>query len=267
MTVENLEIYCVTNKPVSFLEKIEINLAGVGKKKFEKKYILSNTGENIFYKESYYSELTFHYWYWKNKLDLSSNDWVGFCQKRRFWVKSDSDIININKNNISEHILTKPEDDWDNYESFICKPISINNIKKMKLLKRGWRSLIKSPLILFDIKKQNIKLHFDMHHGYGNLEKASKLLPKEDAKEFQIYINSNTIFNPHIMYISKSIVLDKWFRTLFTWLFKCESLFGFEKLKGYDTGRLYAYLAERYASFWFKKYTRFKEQSWVFIDD
>ena len=69
------------------------------------------------------------------------------------------------------------------------------------------------------------------------------------------------------MYISKSIVLDKWFRTLFNWLFKCEGLFGFEKLKGYDTGRLYAYLAERYASFWFKKYTRFKEQSWVFIDD
>ena len=71
-----------------------------------------------------------------------------------------------------------------------------------------------------------------MHHGYGNLEKASKLLPKEDVQEFQTYINSNTTFNPHIMYISKSIVLDKWFRTLFTWLFKCETLFGFEKIEG-----------------------------------
>ena len=84
MTNKNLEVYCVTNKPVSFLENIEINLAGVGKNKFEKKYILSNTGENIFYKESYYSELTFHYWYWKNKLDLLSNNWVGFCQKEDF---------------------------------------------------------------------------------------------------------------------------------------------------------------------------------------
>ena len=75
------------------------------------------------------------------------------------------------------------------------------------------------------------------------------------------------MFNPHIMYISKSKILDIWFRTLFNWLSKCEDIFGFENLRGYDTGRLYAYLAERYASFWFKKYTKYKEQSWTFIDE
>ena len=40
----------------------------------------------------------------------------------------------------------------------------------------------------------------------------------------------------------------------------------FENLKGYDTERLYAYLAERYLSFWFKKYTKYKEQPWVFVE-
>ena len=137
----------------------------------------------------------------------------------------------------------------------------------MKLIKRGWKSLIKSPSIFFDTKKQNIKLHFDMHHGYGNLEKATHLLPKEDIKDFLIYIENSTMLNPHIMYISKSKILDTWFRTLFNWLSKCEDIFGFENLRGYDTGRLYAYLAERYASFWFKKYTIYKEQSWAFIDE
>jgi hypothetical protein len=29
---------------------------------------------------------------------------------------------------------------------------------------------------------------------------------------------------------------------------------------------LYAYLAERYLSFWFKKYTVYKEHPWVFIE-
>ena len=34
---------------------------------------------------------------------------------------------------------------------------------------------------------------------------------------------------------------------------KCENVFGFNKLEGYETTRIYAYLAERYLSYWFKK--------------
>ena len=57
-----------------------------------------------------------------------------------------------------------------------------------------------------------------------------------------------------------------WFINLFSWLERCENEFGFENLKGYDTGRLYAYLAERYASFWFKKYTKSLEWPVVYCD-
>ena len=35
--------------------------------------------------------------------------------------------------------------------------------------------------------------------------------------------------------------------------------FGFEKLKGYDQTRLYAFLAERYMPFWFRKYTSYND--------
>ena len=42
--------------------------------------------------------------------------------------------------------------------------------------------------------------------------------------------------------------------------------FGFNNLSGYDTTRIYAYLSERYLSFWFKKYTNYKEQAWTFLD-
>ena len=45
-----------------------------------------------------------------------------------------------------------------------------------------------------------------------------------------------------------------------------EKEFGFKNLKGYDKTRIYAYLAERYLSFWFKKYTKYKEHPWIFID-
>ena len=61
-------------------------------------------------------------------------------------------------------------------------------------------------------------------------------------------------------------VLEKWFTTVFSWLERCEEEFGFVSLKGYDTERLYAYLAERYLSFWFTKYTSYREHPWAFID-
>jgi len=139
-------------------------------------------------------------------------------------------------------------------------------MKKIKIFKRGFRSLFRDPSILYNKKKQTIKLHFDMHHGYGVIEKAIKYLKKEDRNDFMNYITSKTYFNPHIMFISKKNVLDNWFKDLFKWLFKCEKEFGLSKLKGYEQQRLYAYLAERYMSFWFKKNTRYLEWHWTFFE-
>ncbi len=262
-----LNIYCVTNKIIPHLENLGLKLAGVGDYNFTSDYLLSNTKDNIFYKEKIYSELTFHYWYWKNILDLKDTSWNGFSQRRRHWIKSTSKKKDINNYNLADHILVKPENDWEKYESIICAPLRVNQVKKMKILKRGFKSMIKNPSILFDENKQNLQLHFDMHHGYGNLKKAIRVLDKEDRDDFDDYVNSKTKFNPHIMYISKNIVLNKWFNNLFPWLERCEKIFGYDNLKGYDTGRLYAYLAERYSSFWFKKYTNFKEQPWTFLNE
>ena len=39
-----------------------------------------------------------------------------------------------------------------------------------------------------------------------------------------------------------------------------------KNLKGYDQKRLYAYLAERYLSFWFKKHTKYIEWDWAFFE-
>ena len=147
------------------------------------------------------------------------------------------------------------------------KPINVKGAKKMKILKRGWRSVIKNPLILFDDTYHNLKLHFDMHHGFGNLDLAIDLLDADDKNDFSTYVNTNTKFNPHIMFIAKVGIINKWFDKLFPWLERCEKKIGFKNLSGYDTKRLYAYLAERYLSFWFKKYTVYKEQPWTFIEN
>ena len=82
--MSKLEMYCVTNKRLKFLESSNYNLSWVGSEKCPENYLKSSGKINIFQKEKYYSELTFHYWYWKNLLDLKSDNWIGFCQKRRF---------------------------------------------------------------------------------------------------------------------------------------------------------------------------------------
>ena len=64
--------------------------------------------------------------------------------------------------------------------------------------------MIKEPSLFFNKGKRNIKFHFDMMHGKGNLDKAIDLLDKKDKKDFLNYVNSNVFFYPHNMFICKS---------------------------------------------------------------
>ena len=262
------EIFCVTNKHLKFFEKIDYNLAAVGKDKFPPKYIKCDTGENIFYKEENYSELTFHYWFWKNRLNKHKdrNNWIGFCQKRRFWLQKKENINDLSLNVISSKLLKTVPEEWKNHDSVICEPIDLTSPKKIKVLKKGWKNFIKDPTILFNKRKQTVKLHFDMFHGYGKLDQAIDVMHEKDQLEFRNFVNQSTSFNPHIMFIAKPDIINKWFFDLFSWLSKCESIFGFKELKGYETKRLYAYLSERYLSFWFRKYANYIEWPYIFID-
>ena len=262
----NLKTYCVSNLANSNLEKLDLTLVGVGENEFPQNYITCKKGENIQNKEKYYSELTFHYWFWKNELKNMNDDiWIGFCQKRRFWIKDEYSKIN-NIEDLKKNILRSIPNEWDNYDAFICEPIQVSPAKKIKLIKRGWRNWIKDPSILFNKNKHNIKLQFDMFHGYGNLDKAINLMKSDQKDKFRKYVNINTKFNPNIMVISKKLILNKWFNELFDWLFPCERIFGFDNLSGYDTGRLYAYLSERYLSFWFNEFYKVKSCPWIFFD-
>ena len=265
--MSNIKIYCVTDKEVSFLDNLTYEIGWVGRTETPKNYIECNKKDNIFFKEKYYSELTFHYWYWKNLQDLNVNkDWVGFCQKRRFWSNTRTNNIKSHDISSGNFFLNKAPLSWKNYDSIICDPIDLNNVNIIKIFKRGFRSVIRDPLILFNKNRRTIKLHFDMHHGFDNLIKAANLLEKEDRSDFIEYINVSTSFHPHIMFIAKPKIVNLWFSALFPWLSRCEKLFGFENLNGYDTQRLYAYLAERYLSFWFKKHTKSLSHPWIFFD-
>ena len=126
--------------------------------------------------------------------------------------------------------------------------------------------MLRNPQALFK-SKRSIRFQFDMFHGNGNLDKAVNLLPDKDRDDFYNFIREEISFSQGNMFITKSSkIIDAYFKDVFSWLKKCEKVFGFKNLQGYDTQRLYAFLAERYLSFWFRKHTRFTTWPWRFYE-
>ena len=149
----------------------------------------------------------------------------------------------------------------------MCDALPTNKFKKMKFLKGGLRIIFKNPSYLFDKNKRNIKFHFDLMHGYNNLDKAIELLDKENRNDFKDFVNTKTSFNPHNMFICKSKkILKDYYSTVFPWLERCEKLFGFENLKGFGEIRIYGFLAERFLSYRFQKNSKYKTMPIIFYD-
>ena len=265
MTGNNINMYSITHKRVKFLEETSYNLINVGKDSISERYLNCDTGENIIHKEKFYSELTFHYWFWKNKLDVKKDDWIGFCQRRRFWTKIKINEENLENKFLKQNLLEKIPNEFDQYESFMCERTHVNNIKKMKMLKKGLKSILKKPSIFFNPEKQSLKFQFEMMHGYNILEKAIELLDEKDKHDFKNFMENKVSFNAHNMFITKPKYLNLWYKNIFSWLSRCEEVLGFD-FKNYET-RIYAYLSERYVSYWFNKYTKCKELPWVFYDE
>jgi len=239
---------------------------GLGEKLFSNEWLSDKTDVNISIKNPYYGEYTFHYWLWKNhKIDF--NGWIGFCQYRKFWSKELGNFKIDNFNNLQNLTAKEIPLKLADHESIIGENIFINQFRLSKFVKHNFKKIFFNPTLLFDKKKRTIKFHFDMMHGDGNLDKAIKLLPKKEKDDFTYFVNQEISFNPHNMFICKNKeILFSYYESLFPWLDDCEKIFGFNKLNTYGLKRIYGFLAERYCSYWFKKYTKFATMPIIFKD-
>ena len=258
--IPKLNMYCLTLDPLheTLIKKINYIPVGLGTKIFSKNCLNDKIGINIAKKNPYYGEYTFHYCLWKNSI-LEESNWIGFCQYRKFWKKN---FINFDKNNFNSFtnsILKEINEDFTNYESVIGESFFVNKFKFSKFFKHNFKTMIFNPQLFFLKSKRNILFHFDMMHGAGNLNKAISLLDFKEKKDFEYFVNTEVSFNPHNMFICKNKkILFDYYDSVFPWLERCEKIFGFEKLNSYGLKRIYGFLAERYLSYWFKKYTKYK---------
>ena len=266
--MNNISFFCLTLNPEheKKIKDLSYIPVGLGDKKFSDNFFTDKTGISISEKNSFYGEYTFHYWIWKNYIDKIKTEWVGFCQYRKFFLyeKNYSNFLDFKdlQKAVLQNVSLEPHD----YECILGDKFSVENFKFSKIFKHHLSDFLKDPVKLINKKKRNLKFHFDLFHGKGNLETAINFLDDLDKKDFTEYMSNNNHFNPHNMFICKTNILKKYYEVVFPWLFKCEEKFGFKNLKGYGLKRIYGFLAERFLSYWFNKNFRVKELP-IFVKD
>ena len=271
--MKNFSMFCLSLYPdhLNNLKKINYIPVGLGANNFNNEWIGDKKGENISNKNKYYGEYTFHYWFWKNMIDnISNKDWIGFCAYRRYWannnnLKSDELTKIINNDNFKDYVLQDIKEDWSNFETILVEKTQFGKVKISKIIKNGGISSILRNFNSFIKNKTTVKFHFDIFHGSGKIDKAIDLLEKRERDDFRIFL-ANEYFNKENMFIcrSKKLIIE-YYKSVFPWLQRCENLFGF-KLSAWHEIRIYAFLAERYLSYWFNKYTITKEWPIFFYD-
>ena len=268
-----MKIYCMClhDHHLNNLKKLNYIPVGLGKNIFSSDWIRDNTEINISNKNAYYGEYSFYFWFWKNILNkIDNNTWVGFTGYRYHWAQKNniqSDNLNkiINRENFADHILKKIPEEWKDSDVILGERIKVNNWKLSKIIKYGKKKFFLNPSNFLK-SNQNIKLHFDIFHGDGLLDKAIDLLEDSEKQDFRKFVIDNNSFNRENLFFCKSkTIMENYFRSIFKWLENCENIFGFE-LKGYSKTRIYAFLAERYLSFWFNKYSSPKTWPIFFFD-
>jgi len=271
MDKANIYCMCLNEHHLTNLKKLKYIPVGLGSQNFSSEWIRDNNGKNISDKNPYYGEYTFYYWFWKNILNKTINGtWIGFAGYRYHWcnsnlLKSEEITKIVTIKNFDQYILKEIPQEWNDYECILGEKIYIDKWKISKILKHGKRKFLLNPKNLLK-KNQNIKLHFDIFHGEGNLEKAIKHLEKKERNDFIDFVLNNNSFNRENLFFCKSNkLMHRYFSSVFKWLKSCENSFGFN-LSGYGSKRMYAFLAERYLSYWFNKYSKPLEWPIFFFD-
>ena len=126
--MNNLKMFCITLDPnhIDYIQKLNYTPVGLGDKPFPKNCISDKTGDNISEKNKFYGEYTFHYWLWKNYLDNIKQNWIGFCQYRKFWSLDFFPNEEINLQNLKERALNEIPDNFIEYDVILGDPFFVN---------------------------------------------------------------------------------------------------------------------------------------------
>ena len=233
--MSNIEIYCLSHKYFSLLDKLPeyIKPLGLGNNIYPAHWLNDKQGENISHLHEHYGEGTGIYWIWKNKLkNMNANDWIGTCHYRRFWLnKLYNNKQKLNVSSLYSNLLKLDNKIFSRCDSIQIQPTTFKN--------------------------ETIFQQFNKIHGPNILNACINFLEINERDSFSEFLYGNNL--SHTIFITKVHLFEKYCESLFPWLKKCyEYCIKNDLCKGYNS-RLPAFLMERYASYWLKKNTKNKE--------
>jgi len=246
-------VYIVSHKPITTRLHSAYEPIFVGPHSSHLGQLTDATGENISERNSSFCELTAQYWIWKNKLPtVPSNDWLGFCHYRRYFSINEQDNWDplVSPNDVVNQILLNGND------VIIPQTIKFRHpLSYVRQLQSG-----KIPHRWLTLKEQ-----YKLCHDEAHMELAISLLPKKHKQDFLIHMNGFEL-TPYNMYIARPKILDEYFKNLFIWLFKVEKE---TKIKGADPyqSRFLGFLAERFCSYYFNRFTKNHRTPIIYLDD
>jgi len=255
--MEKINFFCTSHKSVDYLEKFspKIQMIGLGNVSFPKTWIDIRNQINISHKFFSYADLTAHYYVWKNLLHkYSQNQWIGFSQYRRFWLKH-----KIRKtyplSSFDELILTEPDLSWKGYDAIIPTPF---------IFKKKIKELFKNIFLFkflndFDLIKYHTKVQKQFEDSLGPagreiIEDIVQMLPYSEKIGFKEFLNNRNYLSAHGMYISKKSIINSYSEILFSWFLKCENIINKNNnLSLLQNQRIFQYINERFLDYWMSK--------------
>ena len=146
---------------------------------------------------------------------IQDNHWIGFCAYREYWGNKKKMTPN---SKIEDVVIKEIPAEWNKFDTIIGEHKYINDLKLSKLIKHGLWSLARNPSAIFK-SNRNIRFHFDMWHGNGNLDKAINLLDDENRETFREYTKKNISFSRGNMFVCRSKkIINDYYNSIFPWL-------------------------------------------------
>ena len=218
---------CTFDKDVRIKNNIFVPFQ-VGRKnspiKFD--YLGDDTGENISYKNKYYSEQTGVYWVWKNMAE-DHPEYVGFCHYRKLPYFVDSDQTEINMS----------------YEKYI-ESNRINESSIVKLLSTCDIICI-NPFFYINRSLEQFYREIHISEDYDLLCDSIKRVKPEYFPAFSyIMTRCPSFFFPYNTYIMEWERFCEYCSFIFPVFENMENLIDYTKHTGYQS-RVFGYMAER----------------------
>jgi hypothetical protein len=206
-----------------------------------------DTGENISFKNQYYSELTGTYWVWKNTMQSVT----GTCHYRRFFTaKSEPFLYKLKRLLYYPAGLYKKRYGLiytENTELFV--PRILNEQELGELLDKYDAILPQARKL-----KYTVETHYHRYHNIDDLNLLETILTEKYPEYLEAF---HEVLNGKRLYANNMFILkNEYFQEFMEWWF--DMLFEFERridLNNYTDyqKRIMGFMAERLLTIWFKK--------------